>query len=150
MVTIVNYRGRWATLKTGLHRYSKYLSVERVESSTWLMRVYYIIQKTLFYSKILSPSRALKNDSFPNYSLVLFKLPVDLNDEYRNHGSFCTVSSVYQLPVYVIFRATCSFALIGIKRAYLLLDPLGILVLFFLVAICVPSYLFCRVFRILN
>ena len=88
------------------------------------MRVYYIIQKTLFYNKILSPFRALKNGSSPNYSLVLFKLPVDLNDEYRNHGSFYTVSSVYQLPVYVIFRATCTFALsgIGIKRAYLSLD----------------------------
>ena len=88
------------------------------------MRVYYIIQKTLFYNKILSPFRALKNGSSPNYSLVLFKLPVDLNDEYRNHGFFYTVSSVYQLPVYVIFRATCTFALsgIGIKRGYLSLD----------------------------
>ena len=110
------------------------------------MRVYYIIQKTLFCNKILSPFRALKNRSFPNYSLVLFTLPVDLNDEYRNHGFFYTVSSVYQLPVYVIFRATCTFALggIGIKRAYLSLDPLGILVLFFLVAIHV-FYLVCSI-----
>ena len=116
------------------------------------MRVYYIIQKTLFCNKILSPFRALKNRSFPNYSLVLFTLPVDLNDEYRNHGFFYTVSSVYQLPVYVIFRATCTFALggIGIKRAYLTLEFLGILVLFFLVATCVLSCLFYRVFRILN
>ena len=133
--------------------------MERVESSSWKSLYEYTIlyKKTLFYDKILLPFPALKNSSFPSYSLVLFKLQVDLNDEYRNHGSFYTVLSVYHIS----FLCTWSFEqFVPLPWAELVSNELTchsilsefwcncLLMLFFLVATYVLSYLFYRAFII--